>query len=284
MTADRSDTPFSPTGITVIQPSSGWVPLKLHELWAYNELLYFLIWSDIKVRYKQTVLGAGWAILQPFATMVVFSIFFGRLAGLPSDGTPYPVFAYVALIPWTYFANSLVTATNSLQNRQHLITKVYFPRLVLPISAVISALVDLAIALSVLIILLLVYGIVPGIGVLTLPLFVVFAAMAALSVSLWLAALNVQYRDVRYVVPFVVQLWLFITPVAYPSSMVPEPWRAFYGLNPMAGVVDGFRWALLGETQMDWMVLVVSVLMVVLLLAGGLYYFRRMERSFVDVV
>ncbi|MGB3903432.1 MAG: ABC transporter permease [Anaerolineae bacterium] len=268
---------------TVIQPSRGWVALNLRDLWAYRELLYFLVWRDIKVRYKQTVLGAAWAVLQPFFTMVVFSIFFGGLAKVPSDGIPYPIFAYCALVPWSYFAGSLERAGNSLVGSSHLITKVYFPRLAIPISAVLAGLVDFAIAFVVLLGMMFYYGFTPTAAVLTLPLFLLLAVLTALGVGLWLSALNVQYRDVRYTIPFLTQVWLFLTPIAYPSSLVPEQWRALYGLNPMAGVVEGFRWALLGKDP-PGRLMAVSIVVVVLLLIGGLYYFRRMEKTFADVV
>lgn len=271
---------------TVIQirPSTGWVALKLRDLWDYRELLYFLVWRDIKVRYKQTVLGAAWAILQPLLTMVVFSIFFGRLAGMPSDGIPYPIFTYTALLPWQLFSHALIEASNSLVMNERLITKVYFPRLVIPIATVLAGLVDFSIAFIVLIGMMLFFGIVPTMAILTLPLFILFAIATALAIGLWLSALNVQYRDVRYVIPFLTQFWLFATPIAYSSSLIPEPWRVWYGLNPMAGVVEGFRWALLGKTGGTPSLLIVSVLIVGLLLLGGLAYFRRMERSFADVI
>ena len=268
---------------TLIRPSRGWVALNLRDLWLYRELLYFLTWRDIKVRYKQTVLGAAWAVLQPFFTMVVFSIFFGRLAQVPSDGIPYPIFAYCALVPWSYFAGALDRAGNSLVGSANLITKVYFPRLAIPISAVLAGLLDLAIAFVVLLGMMLYYGIVPTAAVLTLPLFLLLAIATALAVGLWLSALNVQYRDVRYTIPFLTQFWLFATPIAYSSSLVPEQWRALYGLNPMARVVEGFRWALLGK-EPPGPLMAVSVIVVILLLIGGLYYFRRMERTFADVV
>ena len=267
----------------LIRPSRGWVALNLRDLWRYRELLYFLTWRDIKVRYKQTALGAAWAVLQPFFTMVVFAIFFGRLAGVPSDGIPYPIFAYSALVAWSFFSGALDRAGNSLVGSSHLITKVYFPRLAIPISAVLAGLVDFGIAFVVLLGMMLYYRIYPTIAILTLPLFLLLAFITALAVGLWLSALNVQYRDVRYVIPFLIQVWLFATPIAYSSSLVPEQWRALYGLNPMAGVVEGFRWALLGKTP-PGPLLVVSVLVVILLLIGGLYYFRRMEKSFADVV
>ncbi|HUW96760.1 MAG TPA: ABC transporter permease [Anaerolineae bacterium] len=278
-----ADPAIEETSTIVIRPSRGWVSLDLRDLWRYRELLYFLTWRDIKVRYKQTIFGAAWAILQPFFTMIVFSVFFGRLAKMPSDGIPYPIFAYCALLPWSYFAGALDRASNSLVGSSHLITKVYFPRLAIPISAVMAGLVDFGIAFVVLLGMMLYYGFAPTAAALTLPLFLVLAIAAALAVGLWLSALNVQYRDVRYTVPFLTQVWLFATPIAYPSSLVPEQWRTWYGLNPMAGVVEGFRWALLGKEPPGPM-LAVSIIAVVLLLIGGLYYFRRMERSFADLV
>ena len=268
----------------VIRPSSGWVPLRLKELWEYRELLYFLVWRDVKVRYKQTVLGAAWAVIQPFFTMVVFSIFFGRLAGIPSDGLPYPLFAYCALLPWQLFSHAMTESGNSLVANQNLITKVYFPRLVIPISAVLAGLVDFGIAFLVLLGMMAYYGMVPTMAVVTLPLFILLAVSSALAIGLWLSALNVQYRDVRYTIPFLTQFWLFSTPIAYPSSLVPEGWRVLYGLNPMAGVVEGFRWALLGTSNAPGPMLAVSVAVVIVLLIGGLFYFRRMEKTFADVV
>lgn len=267
-----------------IEPSRGWINLNLRDLWEYRELLYFLVWRDVKVRYKQTAIGAGWAILQPFMTMVVFTIFFGKLAKIPSDGIPYPVFAFAALLPWQIFAHSLNESSNSLVANKNLITKVYFPRLVIPISAVLAGLVDFAIAFVVLLGMMFYYGIVPTAAAWTLPLFVMLAVATALAVGLWLSALNVEYRDVRYTIPFLTQFWMFATPIAYPSSLVPEAWRPFYGLNPMAGVVEGFRWALLGKEQGPGALLWVSVAAVAVMLVGGLYYFRRMEKTFADVV
>ena len=268
----------------VIRPSHGWVPLGLAELWEYRELLYFLTWRDVKVRYKQTALGAAWAVIQPFLMMVVFTVFFGRLARLPSDGFPYPVFAFSALVPWTYFATALTQSANSLVDNAKLITRIYFPRLLVPLAAVLAGLVDLAIALIVLTGMLLFYGIRPTHTILALPFLALLAATTAFAVGLWLSALNVKYRDVRYTIPFLIQFWLFATPVAYSSTLVPARWRALFGLNPMTGVVEGFRWALLGESPTFAAALPLSVLTVTVILVGGLYYFRRTEKGFADVV
>jgi lipopolysaccharide transport system permease protein len=270
--------------VTRIRPSRGWVSLKLGELWAYHELLYFLVWRDIKVRYKQTVLGAAWAILQPFMTMVVFSLFFGKLGKIPSEGVPYPIFSFAALVPWTFFATGLGQGANSLVGSQNLIKKVYFPRLVIPIASVLSGVVDFALAFLVLLGMMLFYGIVPTLNVLWLPLLLLLALVTSLGVSLWLSALNVQFRDIRYTVPFLTQLWLFATPIAYPSSLLPEPWRTLYGLNPMAGVVEGFRWAMLGTASRPGPMILVSTVAAVTLLVTGAFYFRRMEKTFADVV
>jgi len=270
--------------VDVIQPSKGWVPLKLGELWHYRELLYFFVWRDVKVRYKQTALGAAWAVIQPVFTMLVFSIFFGRLANMPSDGVPYPVFVFAALVPWTFFANALGQGSNSLVGSGNLITKVYFPRLVVPTASVISGLVDFLIAFAVLVLLMTWYGIGLSLKILWLPVFVLHAVITALAVALWLSALNVQYRDVRYTVPFLTQFWLFATPVAYPSSLLSPGWRIAYGLNPMVGVVEGFRWALLDTGPAPGLMPVISGLVSVVLLVGGAFYFQRLERTFADVV
>lgn len=267
-----------------ICPSSGWVSLKLNELWEYRELLYFLTRRDIAVRYKQTVLGAAWAILQPVMTMAVFSLFFGALAHLPSDDLPYPLFAYAALVPWTFFAYGLNQSSESLVGSANLIRKIYFPRLVIPLASVLSGIVDFMLAFLVLVGIILYYGIIPTANIIWLPCFIILAFSTALGMGLWLSALNVQYRDVRYTVPFLTQLWLFATPVVYPSSLLPEPWRVIYALNPMVGVVDGFRWALLGTEAVSGSMIVVSSLATLLLLAGGAFYFRRMERMFADIV
>ncbi len=270
--------------ITLIRPASSWASIGLKELWEYRELLYFLTWRDVKVRYKQTALGALWAIIQPFFLMVVFSLFFGRLAGVPSDGIPYPIFTFCALLPWQLFAHALTESSNSLIANERLITKVYFPRLVVPIAAVLGGLVDFVVAFVILLGMMAYYKIVPTWAIVTLPAFILLAIMTALGVGLWLSALNVQYRDVRYTINFLIQIWLFVTPVVYPSSIIPAAWRPLYGLNPMAGVVEGFRWALLGKSEPPGVLLAVSVVMVMLILIGGLYYFRRMEQEFADVV
>lgn len=267
-----------------IEPSTGWVSLKLRELWEYRELLYFLIWRDVKVRYKQTVLGAAWAIIQPFFTMVVFSVFFGRLAKIPSDGLPYPIFSYAALVPWTFFASGLRQASNSLVRHANLIKKVYFPRLTMPISRVLAGTVDFVLAFIVLLGMMLAYGIVPTVNALWLPLFLLLALITSLGTGLWLSAMNVQFRDVGYTLPFIVQFWMFATPIAYPSSLLPEPWRTLYGINPMAGVVEGFRWALLSTDTAPGSIIIASSLAALTLLLSGAFYFRRMEKTFADVV
>jgi lipopolysaccharide transport system permease protein len=283
MVSQRGAEQEQPETLT-IRPADGWTALGLRELWEYRELLYFLTWRDIKVRYKQTALGALWAVIQPVFMMVVFSLFFGKLAGVNSDGLPYPIFTFCALLPWQLFAQALANSSNSLIGNEQLITKVYFPRLIMPISSVLSALVDFVIAFGVLLLLMAYYRVVPGLAVLTLPLFVLLAVVAALGVGLWLSALNVKYRDVRYTLTFLTQFWLFATPVAYSSSIVPAKWRPLYGLNPMVGVVEGFRWALLNKSEGPGLMLWVSVAVVLLITAGGVLYFRRMEQSFADIV
>jgi lipopolysaccharide transport system permease protein len=262
----------------------GWLALDLAELWAYRELLYFFVWRDIKVRYKQTVIGAAWAILQPVLTMLVFSLFFGRLAKIPSQGLPYPLFYYTALLPWNYFATAMQGATNIVVENQRVITKIYFPRVVLPISSVLSGLLDFAISFGVFLVLMAYYRMVPTGAVIWLPLFALLAVLTALGVGLWLSALNALYRDIRYVVPFLVQFWMFASPVAYPSSLVPAKWRWLYGLNPMAGVIEGFRWALTGHGQPPSILLAASSLGVILLVLGGLVYYHAVEGKIADVV
>ena len=278
--------------VIYLRPSKGWTALKLGDIWRYRELIYFLIWRDIKVRYKQTALGAAWAIIQPFFTMIVFTIFFGRLAGIPSDGVPYPIFSYTGLLPWGLFTQGLSDAGRAMVANRAMITKVYFPRLVIPIASVLSGLVDFLIAFVILIGMIFYYNYVPGEyepiaitpAILTLPLFILLALITSLGVGLWLSALNVKYRDINYILPFLTQFWLFVTPIAYPASMVPEQWRWLYALNPMTGVVEGFRWALLGTGDGPSLMLAVSSTIAVLSLITGLFYFRRMERTFADMV
>ncbi len=260
-----------------IEPPRGLFDLHLRELWAYRELLYFFVWRDVKVRYKQTFIGVLWVVLQPLLTMGVFTLFFGRLAKLPSDGLPYPVFYFTALVPWTYFSTALQSCTSVVVDNQRVITKVYFPRLVLPLSAVVSGLVDFAIGFVVILVVTAIYGIKPTLAVLWLPVLLLLAVLTALGVGLWMSALNALYRDVRYVVPFLVQFWMFASPVAYPSSLVPERWRWLYGLNPMAGVIDGFRWALTGHGVAPGPLMLASASAVMVVVFGGLLFFQRME-------
>ena len=269
---------------TYLRPSSGWTSLGLRELWQSRELLAFFVWRDVKLRYAQTALGVAWAVLQPLLTMVVFSLFFGRLARMPSDGLPYPLFSFAALVPWTFFATGLARCAGSLVLHQGLLTKIYFPRLALPISAVLAGLVDVAVAFVVLIAMLGWYGTAPTISMLWIGPLLVLCLISALGAGLWLAALNVRYRDVQQALPFLVQLWLFATPVAYPSSLLSEPWRTLYGVNPMAGAIEGMRWALLGNGPAPRGMIFVSSVTAVLVLVGGAYFFRRMERSFADIV
>lgn len=267
-----------------ISPPAGWLDVNFRELWNYRELLYFFVWRDLKVRYKQTLIGALWAILQPFLTMLVFSLFFGRLAHIPSNGLPHPVFYYSGLLAWIYFAGALQNSTNTMVENQRVITKVYFPRLLLPVAAVTSGLVDLAIGLVVFLGMLLYYRIVPGPEIVLLPLFLLLAVLTALGVGLWFSALNAIYRDVRYVMPFLIQFWMLASPVAYPSSLVPGRWRSLYGLNPMAGVIESFRWCLTGHGQPPNTLFAVSSGMVLFLLAAGVVYFQKMEGTIADVV
>jgi len=283
-TKDKSSTTAPATlPIIRIQPSKGWVSLRLGELWEYRELLYFFTLRDIKVRYKQTIFGAAWAILQPLLTMVVFSLFFGNLAGVPSDGIPYPIFSYAALVPWTFFANGLTQSSNSMVTNANLIKKVYFPRLVIPIGSIGAGLVDFTLAFVVLLGMMGYYGIAPTANIVWLPFFLLLAITTSLGVGLWLSAMNVQFRDIRYTVPFLVQFWMFASPVAYASSMLDEPWKSLYGLNPMAGVIEGFRWSLVG-TVSPGPIIWVSALVSMFALITGAMYFRRMEKSFADVV
>jgi lipopolysaccharide transport system permease protein len=266
---------------TVIKPGSGFT-FKLKEFWDYRELLYFFIWRNIKVRYKQTMIGIAWAIIQPFFIMVVFSIFFGKFAKIPSEGLPYPIFAYCALVPWTYFANTLNNTTNTMVAHQRIITKIYFPKLILPVSAVLSGLPDFFISFFILVVMMLFYGIMPSLNLIFLPLFIMMAIVTALAVGLWTSAANAIYRDVSYVVPFLIQFWLFASPVAYPSSLVPANWKLLYSVNPMTGVIEGFRWTLLGKGEAPGPMLIVSMVVIFLILFCGILYFRRMEGTITD--
>ena len=270
--------------VTRIDPPKTWVNLELGELWKYRDLLYLFVWRDIKVRYKQTLVGVSWAIIQPFIAMVVLSVVFGGLARIPSGDVPYPLFAFSGLVPWTYFVTVLTQSTTSVVKNQTVITKIYFPRLIIPMTAVFIGLLDFCIAFIILFVMMLFYGVVPTAAVWTLPLFVILAIMTALGIGLWLAALNVRYRDVGFILPFLTQIWLFATPVVYPSSLVPGRWQVFYGLNPMAGVVEGFRWALLGKSHAPDMILIPSVIVATVVLVGGFYFFRHREHTFADEV
>lgn len=268
-----------------IESSKGWFDINLAEVWEYRELMFFFVWRDIKVRYKQTAIGAAWAVLQPLATMAVFSLFFGRLAKIPSDGLPYPIFYFSALIPWMYFSNALSSASGVVVEHQRMITKVYFPRVILPMSSVLGGLVDLGISFVVLLVMMVWYGLPIGLNLLYIPLFVALAMLTALAAGLWLSALNAVYRDVRYALPFLMQFWMLASPVAYPTSLVPERWRFLYGLNPMAGVIEGFRWAVTGKGELTNLVLLsASVVAVGIVFAGGVIYFRHAEDTIADVV
>jgi len=270
--------------VLVIEASRVWFHLDLAALWQYRELLYFLVWRDVKVRYKQTAIGATWAILQPLMTMIIFTAIFGYFAKIPSDGLPYPIFAYTALLPWIYFATALSRSSGSVVSEAHLISKVYFPRVILPLAGTVSGIIDFVVAFVLLLGMMIWYGIMPTWGLVALPLFLLLALATALAVGLWCSALNVRYRDVGHTVPFLTQCWMYASPVAYPVSLVPENWRFLYSLNPMAGVIEGFRWALLGKQGPDFGVMAVSAVVVAFLLIGGLVFFKHMERTFVDVV
>jgi lipopolysaccharide transport system permease protein len=274
----------TPPRVIRIEPARRHVSLGLAELWAYRELVFFLVWRDVKVRYKQTLLGAAWAVIQPFFGMVVFTVFFGHLAHMPSDGVPYPIFSFTALVPWTFFSSGLTQASSVLVGGSNLVTKVYFPRLAMPIASVTAGLLDLAISMAMLLAMMGYYRVTPSIDMVFVPVFIALAFLAALGIGTWLAALNVRFRDVRYVVPFLIQIWLFVTPVVYPSSLLAEKWRVLYGLNPMAGVIEGMRWALLGAPAPQFTMVIVSAAMSLVLALSGFYYFRRMESSFADLV
>jgi lipopolysaccharide transport system permease protein len=283
VTAHAFAPPATEPPVVRLQASGRWVGLGLSHVWEYRELLYFLVWRDIKVRYKQTVLGAAWAIIQPFFTMLIFSAVFGRLARIPSDNLPYPLFCFAALVPWTFFSSGMLQAANSLVGNTNLLKKVFFPRLVLPTAAIAAMTIDFACALVVLLAMMAYYGVLPSLAVVAVPLFVLLAFATALGAGLWLSALNVKFRDVKYVVPFLLQVWMFATPIAYPSSLLDGPWRSIYALNPMVGVVDGFRWALLGTATAPDRTLAASTAVALVLLISGAYYFRQTERTFADV-
>jgi lipopolysaccharide transport system permease protein len=270
--------------LMIIEPRKGKVPIDFREIWKYRELFYFLTKRDIQVRYKQTVLGGLWAIIQPFFSMIVFSIFFGRLAKVPSDGIPYPIFVYAGLLPWTYFANAVTSSGNSLVGNANLITKVYFPRVVIPASAAIAGLLDFFIAMTLLVAMMVFYGFAPGPGLLLFPILLALTFFCAVGVGLWMSALNVQYRDIRYAIPFVIQVWMFLSPVIYPVTLVPRQYQWLLALNPMGGVIKAFRACMLAHQPIDWLLLLVSSLMIFVIFVTGLYYFRGMEKSFADVV
>lgn len=276
-------TPVAET-VVIIKPSRGAVKLGLRDLWEYRELLYFLVWRDLKVRYKQTALGLAWVVLQPLIATLIFTLVFGNLANMPSGGLPYAVFSFAGLLPWTYFATALTRAGGSLVNNAQLITKIYFPRLLIPLAATLAGLVDVAVSLVVLLVIMAVYGVAPGLAIVTLPVFLLMAVAAAAGASLWLAALNVQYRDINYLLPFLIQIWMYASPVVYATSLIPQRWQALYALNPMAGVVEGVRWALTGRTDMPLPMILVSAAVILVLLVSGLLFFRRTERTFADIV
>jgi lipopolysaccharide transport system permease protein len=273
----------SPPPYFHISPPKKWIPINLRELWNYRELLSSFTWRDVKIRYKQTALGFLWAIIQPLFMMLIFTVFFGRLAKIPSDGIPYPLFVLAALLPWTLFAEGITRSTSSMITNANIMTKVYFPRLIMPLSGILSPLVDFVFSFSILIVMMAWFGFIPTLNIVFLPLFILLALATSLGIGLWLSALNVQYRDFQYTIPFLIQLGLFASPVVYPASLVPESVRFLYGLNPMAGVIEGFRWALLG-TAMPGAMILVSVGMVVILLVSGAFYFRKMEQYYADVV
>lgn len=273
-----------PSAFVRVEPSRGWAALRLRDLWLYRELVYFLTWRDVKVRYKQTVLGAAWAILQPVLTMLIFSLFFGKLARIPSDGIPYPLFSLAGLVPWTFFSNGLTQASNSLVGNANLITKVYFPRLVAPLATVLAGVIDVVLACGVLVVMMAYYRVAPSPHMVWLPFVLLLVVIVALGTGLWLSAMNVQFRDVRYAVPFLAQLWLFATPIAYPSSLLKQPWRTVYAINPMVGAVEAFRWCVFHTSAAPLAQAVVSSAVAVTVLVSGAMYFRRMERTFADIV
>lgn len=282
--AQRTMTTKPDEEIIIIKPTKGWGSLNLGELWLYRELIYFLTWRDLKVRYKQTLLGAGWAVLQPVLSMVVFSIFFGGLLNVPSEGVPYPIFSYAALLPWGMFAKALNDTARSLVSNRAMLTKIYFPRMVIPLASIFSGLADFLIAFIVMLGLMIYYQIPPTANIWTLPFFLLLAVVTALGVGLWLSSMNVLYRDIGYMIPYITNLWFYLTPIVYPASEVPEQWQAVYALNPMVGVVEGFRWALLNTSEPPGPMIFVSALIAVLIFISGMFYFRRMEKTFADMV
>jgi lipopolysaccharide transport system permease protein len=282
MTTTLSNVNLAPS--VIIEPRRGLFHLDLAAIWEYRELLYFMVWRDVKIRYKQTVIGVGWAVLQPLIQMVIFTVIFGKFAGIPSDDFPYPIFAYTALLPWNYFASALQRCISSVVGDSGLISKVYFPRLILPIAGTVSGIFDFLVSFILLIGMMIWYRIPVSWLIIALPLFLSFAQLTALAVGLWFSALNVRYRDVGHTVPFIIQIWMFLSPVVYSVNLIPEKWRLLYGLNPMVGVIEGFRWALLGKVSPDFSMMAISALMVGAILFGGLIFFRKMEQTFADVV
>ncbi len=269
--------------VVVIEPKKGWIALDLHDIWQYRDLLYILTMRDIKVRYKQTSLGAAWAIIQPLFTMLIFTIFFGRLAGIPSDGIPYPIFAYAGLLPWTFFSNAVTNSGNSLVGNSNLITKVYFPRMIIPMASVSAGLVDFAIAFVLLVVLMIIYGVAFSITILMLPVLVVLTSLLSIGIGMWMSALNVKYRDIRHALPFLIQLGMFISPIIYPPTIVPEKWRWLLAFNPLSGIIEGFRSAIFGR-PFDWFALFISALITFAILFYSVYLFKRMEKSFADII
>lgn len=269
--------------VTIIEPARGWMPVDFRELWEHRDLLYFFTWRDIKVRYKQTILGFAWAIIQPLTAMLIFTLFFGSLANIPSDGIPYPIFAYAALLPWTLFSESIIRSTNSVVMNANILKKVYFPRIALPVSSVLSPLLDFAIAFTILVLMMAYYNIVPTLNIVWLPLFILLTVITSLGIGLWLSALNSRYRDFQYVVPFIIQIWMFASPVVYPASMVPSSYQFLYSLNPMTGVIEGFRWTLLGTGSPNFIIYVSAAISVIIMVTGA-FFFRRMEKTFADEV
>ncbi len=269
--------------LVVIEPSRGWIPIDLKDLWQYRDLLYILTMRDIRVRYKQTALGALWAVIQPLFTMLIFTLFFGRLAGMPSDGIPYPLFAYAGLLPWTFFSNAVTNSGNSLVGNSNLITKVYFPRMIIPMASVGSGLLDFVIAFGLLVVLMFYYGVGLSINLLMLPVLVFLTSILATGVGMWMSALNVKYRDIRYALPFLIQLGMFATPIIYPSSLVPDKWRWLMWLNPLSGQIEAYRSAFFGK-PFDWLALGISAFLTVAIIVYAAFMFKRMEKSFADLI